>query len=49
MSNTPQTTTKTLTRVLTDEVRSSPVDRYLEPRNAIALAVLAIVVVLLFI
>lgn len=47
--NTRKVETKTATTVLTDEVRSSPVDLYLEPRQWLLLWILVIVVILIVI
>ena len=47
--NTRQVRTRTATRVLTDEVRSSPVDDYLEPRHLLLLWGLVIAVIMIMI
>lgn len=47
--STETSTTRTLTRVLTDEVRASPVDRYLAALHRRLFWVLAIAVVVLVI
>ena len=47
--STHQVTTKTATRVLTDEVRASPVDLYLERLHLRLFWILAVIVVVLWV